>query len=369
MPVKVVILGSTGSIGRQAIDVATSHPDLFEVVALVAGTDRDTLERQAADLGVARTGLGADEAEDVARTTDCDVVLNAIVGSAGLRASIAALESGKTLALANKESLVTGGELCLAAARDGGGTIVPIDSEHAAIAQCLEGRARDTVARIVLTASGGPFRDRADLTDVTVDDALAHPTWSMGPKITVDSATLMNKGFEVIEGHFLFDLDYDHIDVVVHRQSKVHGVVEFVDGTSLLQAAPTDMRIPIQAALTTPDRRPGPVAPLDLASEGELTFEPVDRTRFPAVDLAYEAGRAGATFPAALNAANEEAVHAFLQGDLRFVDIAAVVAAVVNEHEPRDPRSLDDVLEVDRLAREQARYVAARASAPVGGAA
>jgi 1-deoxy-D-xylulose-5-phosphate reductoisomerase len=371
---RVALLGSTGSIGRQAIEVVTMHSERFEVVALAAGSDRDGLARQASDLGVERRGLGAEAAVELATVEDADVVLNAVVGAAGLKASVAALRSGKTLALANKESLVAGGEVCLAAAREGGGTIVPVDSEHAAISQCLAGRDRASVSRVVLTASGGPFRERANLESVTPQEALAHPTWSMGPKITIDSATLMNKGLEVIEAHFLFGLDYDLIDVVVHPQSVVHGIVEFADGSSLMQAAPPDMRIPILAALNQrpalrpqeeaegPGRLPLDVPPADLAGLGRLAFEPVDRRRFPALDLAYEAGRRGGTHPAALNAANEEAVAAFLDEALPFTGIPAVIEQVVAAHQPRDAATLEGVLDADRAEREEARRVISRLS-------
>ena len=352
---KVVVLGSTGSIGRQTLDVIDAHPDLFEVVGLVAGSDEGTLAQQGARYPHARTGMGADAAVELARTEDADIVLNGIVGAVGLKASVAALEASKVLALANKESLVAGGEVCVAAARSGGGQIVAVDSEHAALAQCLEGRDRATVDRIYLTASGGPFRDRTDLSGVTPDEALAHPTWSMGQKITIDSATLMNKGLEVIEAHYLFDFDYDHIDVVVHPQSVVHALVELVDGTFVMQAAAADMRIPIQAALSAPDRLPFEGEGLDPTRLGELTFEPVDHDRFPAVDLAYEVGRRGGTYPAALNAANEVAVRAFLDGTLGFIEIVGVVRAVVERHESGDAAVLDDVLAADRWARAEAR--------------
>jgi 1-deoxy-D-xylulose-5-phosphate reductoisomerase len=353
----VVILGSTGSIGRQAIEVIGASPDRFEVVALVAGRDSSALRSQVDALGVAHFGFGSDAAVACATRDDADVVLNAIVGAAGLRASVAALQAGKTLALANKESLVAGGEACRAAALVGGGRIVPIDSEHAAIAQCLAGHARATVDRIVLTASGGPFRRRVDLERVTPAEALAHPTWSMGPKITIDSATLMNKGLEVIEAHHLFDFGYAHIGIVVHPQSVVHGIVEFVDGSSLLQAAPTDMRIPIQAALTSPERAGSPVKPVALASVGPLEFEEVDRERFPAVRLAYEAGGRGKSFPAVLNAANEEAVASFLDEEIGFKEIPAVIEDVLMSHEPTEVVELDAVLEVDSWARASARRV------------
>ena len=351
---KVVILGSTGSVGRQTLDVIDAHPDLFEVVGLVARSSEQELAEQASTRPKAVTALGDEGAVELASMEQADVVLNAIVGAAGLRASLAALEAGKTLALANKESLVAGGELCLAAAEKGGGRLVPVDSEHAAIAQGLEGHDRTTVARIHLTASGGPFRARRDLTNVTPDEALDHPTWSMGPKITIDSATLMNKGLEVIEAHFLFGFDYDEIDVVVHPESVVHGIVEFVDGSMLMQAGPTDMRIPIQAALTSPERIASGVAPLDPRSLGELHFEPVDATRFPAVRLAYAAGRQGGTFPAVLNAANEVAVRAFLHGRLGFTDIVAVVEEVLELHGGLDATDLDQVLEADSSARDLA---------------
>ncbi|MGH2788005.1 MAG: 1-deoxy-D-xylulose-5-phosphate reductoisomerase [Actinomycetota bacterium] len=357
---RVVILGSTGSIGRQALDVVAAHPDRFEVAGLVAGSDHDALREQAASFPHAATGLGPDAAVAMARSPNADVILNAIVGAAGLRASIAALEEGKSLALANKESLVAGGELCLAAARRGRGRIVPVDSEHAAVAQCLSGIDRDEIARVVLTASGGPFRTRADLGSVTVEDALSHPTWTMGPKITVDSATLMNKGLEIIEAHFLFGLDYERLDVVVHPQSIVHGIVEFADGSMLMQAAPTDMRIPIQAALSFPDRIESSLPPPDLAAIGSLEFEPVDHGRFPCVRLARDAGVKGGSFPAALNAANEAAVEAFLAGRVKFLEIPAIMEEVLDQHEATDADDLDTVLDVDAWARARARDGIAR---------
>ena len=351
---RVVILGSTGSVGSQALEVVKSHPDRFEVVALVAGADKDSLSAQADAFGVEHTGLGSDEAVRLASLERADLVLNAIVGAAGLRASIAALEAGKTLALANKESLVAGGEACLAAAKRGGGSIVPVDSEHAALAQCLEGRDRAHVSRLILTASGGPFRSREDVSDVTVEDALAHPTWSMGPKITIDCATLMNKGLEVIEAHYLFGFPYDRIQVAVHPQSVVHGAIELVDGSLVMQAGPTDMRIPILAALSSPDRVGPPMATLDLTQAGTLTFEAPDLDRFPALGLAYEAGREGRSFPAALNAANEEAVTAFLASKISFPSISRVASEVLAKHRPRDVTELDAVLEADVEARRHA---------------
>ncbi|HYI46767.1 MAG TPA: 1-deoxy-D-xylulose-5-phosphate reductoisomerase [Actinomycetota bacterium] len=364
---RIVILGSTGSIGRQALEVIAANPDRFEVVGLGAGSDRSTLEQQAAEFGVSRTALGVEEAVRLATLEDADVVLNAIVGAAGLRASVAALDAGKILALANKESLVAGGEACIAAVGRGGGATVPVDSEHAAIAQCLQRRNLDEVKRIILTASGGPFRQRPDLAGVTPDEALQHPTWSMGPKITVDSATMMNKGLELIEAHFLFGFGYDQIDVTVHPQSIVHGLVEFVDGSMLMQAATTDMRIPIQAALGDPERFPSQTEPLDPIRESPLTFEAVDHQRFPAIAIAVVAGRAGRSYPAVLNAANEIAVEAFLDRKLAFTDISRVVEATMGAHEPFDVVEVDAVLEADAWARVEAERVIA--SAPVGGGA
>jgi 1-deoxy-D-xylulose-5-phosphate reductoisomerase len=358
----VAILGSTGSIGRQAVSVARAHPQRFEVVALVAGTDERALAEQSAQLGVSHTGLGTEAAVRAASLDGVDVVLNAVVGAAGLRASLAALEAGKVLALANKESLVAGGRLCFDAAARGGGVIAPVDSEHAAVAQCLDGRDPATVASVVLTASGGPFRTRADLESVTPEDALRHPTWSMGPKITIDCATMMNKGLEVIEAHHLFGLPYDRIRVAVHPQSVVHGIIELRDGSVLMQAAVPDMRIPIQAALGAPARFESFVAGLDFTTARVLEFEPVDAARFPALELAYTVGRAGRSFPAVLNAANEVAVRAFVDRAIGFTDIVAVAQGVLDAHEPVDVDALDVVLGVDAWARRAAgELVAERA--------
>jgi 1-deoxy-D-xylulose-5-phosphate reductoisomerase len=354
-PRRVAILGCTGSVGRQTADVVRAHPELFRITALAAHRDEPGLAALAAEFGVRRTGLGTEAAVSLAASDDVDVVLNGVVGSAGLAASVAALAAGKVLALANKESLVAGGEVCLAAARRGGGVIAPVDSEHAAIAQCLEGVDRAALAEIVLTASGGPFRARPDPGSATPGEALAHPTWRMGPKITVDSATLMNKGLEVIEAHHLFALGYDRIRVLVHPQSIVHGIVLLRDGSQLMQAALPDMRLPIQSALAAPERVESPVEPLDLGSVGVLSFEPVDHRRFPSVGLAYEAGRAGRSYPAVLNAANEESVRAFLEGEISFADIPAVTRSVLDRHDPVAADELDPVLEVDAWARAEAR--------------
>jgi 1-deoxy-D-xylulose-5-phosphate reductoisomerase len=353
----VVILGSTGSIGRQALDVITAHPGRWNVLGLVAGTDEHALRRQVDETGTRHSGLGEDAAVDLAALPEADVVLNAIVGAAGLRASVAALEAGKVLALANKESLVAGGEICLQAARRGHGSIVPVDSEHAAIGQCLEARVGESVKRIVLTASGGPFLNRKDLTDVTPSEALAHPTWSMGPKITVDCATMMNKGLEVIEAHHLFGVDYERVDVLVHPQSTVHGIVEFVDGSMLMQAAPTDMRIPIQAALSHPALLQSPFEKVDLSRVGALQFEELDLDRWPCIGLAYEAGRRGQTYPAVLNAANEEAVGRFLANELPFAAIPSVVEQVLLRHDGVDASSLEAVFAADEWARAEANTV------------
>ena len=349
-PRRLAILGSTGSIGTQALEVVAANPGDLEVVALVAGNDEETLRDQAARFKVSRTGLGSQAAEEFAAAPDVDVVLNAIVGAAGLRASVAALRSGKVLALANKESLVAGGEVCTTAAAEGGGAIVPVDSEHAALFQCLASTDRE-VQSLVVTASGGPFREQQDLEGVTVEEALAHPTWSMGRKITIDSATLMNKGLEVIEAHYLFGFDYDDIEVVVHPESVVHGAVKYADGTMILQAAPTDMRIPIQSALMWPQTSGAIAGSIELAEIGHLSFEPVDTARFPCLGLAYRAGRVGDTYPAALNASNEVAVGAFLSGRIPFTAIPTVVQRALDDHIPRDPSTLDEVLAADADAR------------------
>jgi 1-deoxy-D-xylulose-5-phosphate reductoisomerase len=363
----VVVLGSTGSIGRQALEVIAANPGRFEVLALAAGRDERALAEQVAATGARRHGLGAAAAAELATLDEADVVLNAVVGAAGLPASVAALEAGKTLALANKESLVAGGEVCVGAASRSGAAIVPVDSEHAALAQCLEGRDPATVARVVLTASGGPFRRRDDLSGVTPGDALAHPTWSMGPKITIDSATMMNKGLEVIEAHWLFHLDYDRITTLVHPQSIVHGIVEFVDDSALLQAAPTDMKIPIQSALSHPLRLVGAGKPVDLAGVGTLEFEEVDHERFPAVGLAYEAGRRGGSFAAVLNAANEVAVNSFLAGRTTFAGITELIGAVLDDHDGHECDSLEAVLEADQWARRRAEERLAKSAATIGG--
>ncbi len=376
----VVLLGSTGSIGTQAIDVMRGRPEQFRVVALAAGGRRPELvARQAHELGVERVAVadpacmpvvraaltaaygalsppdvtgGGDAVDELARTP-CDVVLNGITGSIGLGPTLAALEAGRIVALANKESLVAGGPLVLPHLN----RVVPVDSEHSALAQCLRGGQRGEVRRLLLTASGGPFRRRRrdDLVGVTPEQALNHPTWSMGPVVTVNSATLVNKGLELIEAHLLFGVPYDALDVVVHPQSLVHSMVEFVDGSTLAQLSPPDMRLPIALALGWPDRVSEAQPAMDWSRAQSLTFEPLDSAAFPAVALAKQAGRQGGGAPAAFNAANEEAVAAFLAGRLPFLGIVDVVSATVQRAGERELRTVADVLKVESEARSLAR--------------
>jgi len=390
------VLGSTGSIGTQAIDVVRRNPDRFRVVGLAAGgADPGALAVQALELAVEVVAVArASAAEDLVLACyaeaqrrgwstgdfrvpkvlagpdaatelaahDCDVVLNGITGSIGLRPTLAALAAGRTLALANKESLIVGGPLVRAAAAPG--QVVPVDSEHSALAQCLRGGRRDEVERLVLTASGGPFRGRTreDLAEVTPEQALTHPTWDMGPVVTTNSATLVNKGLEVIEAHMLFDVPYDRIDVVVHPQSVVHSMVEFTDGSTLAQASPPDMRIPIALGLGWPDRVPGAAPACDWTRAATWEFLPLDDDAFPAVRLAREAGRRGGTAPAVYNAANEECVEAFLAGRLPFLGIVDTVEVVLAEHLEDglsgNIQGVDDVLSAEEWARQRAREVA-----------
>jgi 1-deoxy-D-xylulose-5-phosphate reductoisomerase len=345
---RVAVLGATGSIGRQALEVIAGHPQL-ELVAASSGTH--PVE------GLAPfTQVGGDPVELLERS-EPDVVLNAIVGFAGVTATLWALERGVDLALANKESLVAAGELALAAQARGGGRLLPVDSEHSAVFQCLEGRDRATVHSIVLTASGGPFRgrNRQQLQDVTPDDALAHPTWQMGPKITVDSATLANKGLEVIEAHFLFGLPYDRVEVVIQPTSVVHSLVRFRDGAALAHLGYPDMRVPISYALTYPERAATDVEPLDFASGLTLEFEPVDTEAFPLLGLARRAGELGGTYPCVFNAANEVAVEAFLEGRLPFLGIADLVAETLEAVEGVPARDLDELIAADEQARRLAQ--------------
>jgi 1-deoxy-D-xylulose-5-phosphate reductoisomerase len=380
-PRRVVLLGSTGSIGTQALDVVRAHPDRFEVVGLAAGRDGATLAAQAdefrvrrvaladpvaaRDLAAARPDLAVLDGDRAAATlaaVDADLVVNAVTGAVGLEPTLAALDAGTPVALANKESLIVGGDLVVAAAERAGGReshLLPVDSEHSALAQCLRGGRRDEVARLVVTASGGPFRgrSRAQLAEVTVEDALAHPTWAMGPVVTINSATLMNKGLELIEAHELFDVPWDRIDAVVHPQSVVHSMVEFVDGSTIAQLSPPDMRLPIQLAMTWPERLEHAFVACDWTRASELTFEPVDRDTFRALDLAEEAGRRRGTYPAVLNAANEVAVDAFRGDRLPFLAIADLVERTMDAWaatDPGAPNDLQDVLDADGWARRWA---------------
>jgi 1-deoxy-D-xylulose-5-phosphate reductoisomerase len=372
----VALLGSTGSIGEQALDVIRGSGGRFRVVALAARRSAAQLAAQAREFHPASVALVEDsEAADLAHdlppgcklevgpeavaelaTADgAEVVLNGITGSVGLLPTLRALDADRRLALANKESLIVGGPLVASRAKRG--QIVPVDSEHSGLAQCLRAGAPGEVARLVVTASGGPFRGRsaADLADVTPEQALAHPTWRMGPVVTINSATLMNKGLEVIEAHLLFGIPFDRIEVVVHPQSIVHAMVEFCDGATIAQLSMPDMRLPIGLALGWPERSGRPVGGLDWTRATTLQFLPVDRVTFPLLDLAIDAGRAGATAPAVLNAANEEALAAFLSGHLRFPGIAEVVRQVLAEHRPPEHLDLDTVLAAERWSRERAR--------------
>ena len=381
-----MILGSTGSIGVQALDVVSrGTDDELEIVGLSAGSDWEALVEQAREHGVRRIALadrdaaarageswtgetlaGPDGLVNLITEAGCDLVLNAIVGSAGLVPTVATLGEGIDLALANKESLVVGGELVMQLADATGAAIIPVDSEHSALHQLLATERRENVQRLVLTASGGPFRGRgaAELEDVTVEQALAHPTWAMGGKITIDSATLMNKGLELIEAHHLFATPYGAIDVVVHPQSIIHSLIQLCDGATLAHLGYPDMRVPISYGLNYPDRLELPVARLDLASLGALTFEPVDLETFSCLALAREAGIAGGTTPCTLNAANEVAVHAFLGGRLQFLEIAAVIEETLAQLPSQRVHSFDTLADADADARRVAgELVRARAEA------
>jgi 1-deoxy-D-xylulose-5-phosphate reductoisomerase len=344
---RVVLLGATGSIGTQAVEIIEAHPEL-ELAAAASGS-------RPIDGLAPLTQVGGDLTELLERA-EPDVVLNAVVGFAGLPATMWTLERGIDLALANKESLVAAGDLAVSAWKKGQGRILPVDSEHSAAFQLLEGRSPEMVDSLVLTASGGPFRGRgrAELASVTPAEALVHPTWNMGPKITVDSATLMNKGLELIEAHFLFDLPYDSIEVVLHPTSVVHALVRFRDGAALAHVGYPDMRVPISFALTYPDRAGTPIAPLDFSTGLILEFSPPDEETFPCLALARAAGEAGRTMPCVLNAANEVAVGAFLDGRLPFLAISEVVERTLNEVEGRGARDLDDLTAVDEEARRVA---------------
>lgn len=374
-PLRVVVLGATGSIGRQALELVRLFPERLTLVAvsihsrwrelpgLLKGLqalvviDDPVARSAAANDGVFGDALLAEgTAESLAAQAECDVVVNGIVGAAGLAPALAAARRGLRIALANKESLVVGGMLMRETARACGAEVLPVDSEHSAIAQCLSGREREDLRRIILTASGGPFRTKSaqELAAVTVDEVLAHPTWSMGPKITVDCATLMNKGLEVIEAHHLFGVPYDDIEVVVHPGSWVHSLVQMRDGALLAQLGSPDMRLPLLYAITGEQRWPLPSATLDLASIGSLCFEAPDTQRFPCLDLARQAGREGGSAPITLNAANEVAVAALLRGELPYIELAGLVAAALDCLPTTPVGDLETALEADRLARRTA---------------
>ena len=383
---RLAILGSTGSIGASTLALVEAHPEEFAVVALAAGTNLDRLAQQVRAFRPAFVSVGSEAAARSLRDRldgmptpvevgwggaglvraathpGADLVVSAIVGGAGLVPTLSAVQAGKDVALANKESLVMAGELVMAAARATGARILPVDSEHSAVFQCLANGGREGLRRVVLTASGGPFRTtpRSEFARITPAQALRHPTWNMGRKITIDSATLMNKGLEVIEARWLFDLDVTQVDVIVHPQSIIHSLVEFVDGSFLAQLGITDMRLPILYALRYPARGPSGLPRLKLEEVAPLSFEPVDREKFPCLTYAYRALEAGGTLPAVLNAANEVAVHQFLEGDIRFPQIADVIARALDAHPARPLTSAEDLLEVDRTVRRSLSAVATR---------
>lgn len=361
---KVIILGSTGSVGTQALAVVAAYPDLFDVVGLAAGRNQDLAYAQASEFGVPTENVvfGALEAAKLVSDVRADVVVNGITGSVGLAPTLATLSSGATLALANKESLIVGGEL-VTSAKQKPDQIIPLDSEHSALAQALLAGTPSEVSRLVLTASGGPFRGRTrdSLAQVTPAQALAHPTWDMGRVLTTNSATLVNKGLEVIEAHLLFGVPYDRIDVTVHPQSVVHSMVEFIDGSTLAQCSPPDMRLPIAWGMNWPHRVPGVIPALDWSTAHSWTFEPLDDAAFPSVSMAKDVGERGKTYPAVFNAANEQAVHAFHAGALSFLGITEVISEVVNAHEPLE-MTLESVLQAETAARAHADAVIASLS-------
>lgn len=378
-PLRVAILGCSGSIGRQALDVCRRHPDDLEVVALSVNSSCASLVSSAREFGVLHVavadedhrndatlaelpsgcscGFGEQAVTSLAELPEVDCVLVSVVGSIGIWASMAALQAGKELAIANKEALVVGGDLLMPLAKPG--RLIPVDSEHSAIYQCLVGERRSEVHKVWLTCSGGPFfgMDRDELAGVTVDDALAHPTWTMGPKITIDSATLMNKGLEAIEAHHLFDVPFDMIEVLVQRQSKIHSMVEFADGSVKAHLGASDMRIPIQYALSYPERWDTPAPRVDFCELGKLTFDRPDYEAFRCLTLALEAGREGGTMPCAMNAANEVVNQAFREGRCGFLDIDAVVAETMERHDVRPVTSLEQLWDVDQASRAVAEKV------------
>ena len=353
---RVIIVGSTGSIGTQAIEVIRQNPDLFQVVGLAAGSNSDLLEVQRALFGLSKEKavLGASAASLLIEQTDAEVVVNGITGSIGLGPTLTTLRSGKSLALANKESLIVGGELVTGLAKPG--QIIPVDSEHSAIAQCLRSGSKKEVRKLILTASGGPFRGFTleQLSQVTPEQALAHPTWVMGKVVTTNSATLVNKGLELIEAHLLFDIEIDRIDVTVHPQSVVHSMVEFFDGSTMAQCSPPNMKLPIALGMSWPERIKDAVPAVDFTTSHQWTFEPLNESVFGAVKLARQVGKAGSTYPAVYNAANEEAVEAFHRNKIGFNQIVDVIQRVVDAHTPADDLTLDAVLAAETWARDRA---------------
>ena len=369
----LVILGSTGSIGVQALEIVEANPALFRVVAITAaGTNPQVIIEQAKKFKVSVIGVtknadviraalpqatvidGPDASTEIAAIT-CDIVLNAITGSIGLAPTLAALKVGNRLALANKESLVAGGDLVMSIAKPD--QLLPVDSEHSALAQALRAGTKDEVSNLILTASGGPFRNRNDLSEVTVEEALAHPTWNMGPVVTINSATLVNKGLEIIEAHYLFDIPYSKIEAVIHPQSIIHSMVEFHDGSVIAQASPPSMKLPIALALSWPDRTVGVIPPIDWNTAHTWSFNPIDNAKFPAIELARRCGEIGGAMPAIFNAANEEAVAAFLKGQIKFTEIIEIVDAVLQQLAGDAPATLSDIADVSAIEED------ARASA------
>ncbi len=373
---QIALLGSTGSVGTSTLDVVEQHPGKFSVVAMAAGTNVDLLARQvkrfqpelvsvahaeAAAALAERLGgsampeivYGAEGLEQVARHESANFVMTAVVGSVGVSPTLAAIEAGKTIGLANKETLVSAGPVVMKVAKEKGVTIIPVDSEHSAVYQCLQGERREDVSRIILTATGGSFRhvSRQELENVTVAEALAHPNWSMGAKITIDSATMMNKGFEVIEAHWLFDLPYEQIDTILHYESIIHSMVEYKDRAVMAQLGTPDMRVPIQYALSYPERMNLDSEPLDLVKLGTLHFAAMDFERYPLLQLAYDCGKAGGTHPAVLNAANEVAVDLFLKGAIRFLEIETIVRKTCEAHQGVNHPTLEEIFAADRWAR------------------
>ena len=364
----LIILGSTGSIGVQSLEIVDANPDLFEVLAITAaGSNPDLIIAQAKKYQVMTVGViknadvikaalpgvtvidGANASTEMA-AIKCDVVLNAITGSIGLAPTLAAIKAGNQLALANKESLVAGGDLVMPLAAEN--QILPVDSEHSAIWQCLQGNKKSDISKLVLTASGGPFRDREDLSSVTLDEALAHPTWAMGPVVTINSATLMNKGLEIIEAHHLFQLPYSQIEAVIHPQSIVHSMVEFRDGSTIAQASPPNMKGPIALAINYPHRTPAATSPIDWSKASTWNFAPIDGKRFPAVDLAHHCGAVGGALPAIFNAANEVVVEAFIAGRVKFTEIIPTVEAIVAQYEKGSIPTISELADVSAIEED-----------------